>query len=282
MHRITGKTRLLGVIGWPVEHTRSPGMQAAAIEAAEVDFTYVPLPVAPERVGEAVRGLRALGFRGVNVTVPHKQAVIPFLDTLSPTAQGIGAVNTIVVEEDGTLRGENTDADGALHALEEETGTNVRGASVAVIGAGGAGRAAAFGAAQRGAARVVLLNRTADRARVIAEDLRKVFPQTRVDVPEAPTRETLADCSIFLQMTSLGMKPGDALPLDPALMPAEAVGLEAVYAPLETPWRKGCQARGMRIVDGLAMLVAQGARSFELWTGRPADTAAMRRALMED
>lgn len=282
MHRITGKTKLLGVIGWPVEHTRSPGMQAAAIESAGLNYTYVPLAVHPDRVGEAVHGLRALGFRGVNVTIPHKQAVIPFLDELSPVARAIGAVNTITVESDGRIVGDNTDADGALIALEEETGISVQGAEVAVIGAGGAGRAAAFGAAARGAARLVLLNRSRERAQEVAGDIRRAFPKATVEVPASAGEAGLERCRVFLQMTSLGMKEGDPLPLDPQLVPPEAVGLEAVYAPLETPWRQACLERGCRIVDGLAMLVGQGARAFEIWTGKPADRDAMRKALMRD
>lgn len=278
---ISGTTRLLGVIGWPVEHSRSPRMQNAALRAAGLDYAYVPLAVPPDRVGEAVRGLRALGFRGANVTIPHKIAVMEHLDELTPAARGIGAVNTITVEPDGRLLGDNTDCDGAMEAVEEAFGVTARGEEVIVIGAGGAARATAWGAAARGARRVTLVNRTLERAEALARSLALHHPGTEFRVIAAPTSEQLRGARLIFQMTSLGMKPGDPLPLDPALLPREAIALEAVYSPLQTAWMQRCRDRGIRVVDGLAMLVAQGARSFQIWTGQPADRAAMRQALSD-
>ena len=235
---ITGKTKLLGVMGWPVEHSRSPQMQAAAAESAGLNVAYVPLAVAPEKVGDAVRGLPALGFLGANVTVPHKQAVMEFLDELSPAASGIGAVNTIIVDPDsGQLRGDNTDADGAWEALREEIGVEAKDEGVAVIGAGGAARAVAWGAGARGARKVVILNRTVAKAEALAGEMARQHAGTEYIGAGLDDREALAGVRIFMQMTSLGMKEGDPLPLDPEAMPADAVGLEAVYAPLDTHWR---------------------------------------------
>lgn len=276
---ITAKTRLLGVMGWPVGHSRSPLMHAAAIAKAGIDYAYVAFPVRPENVVEAVRGLRALGFRGCNVTIPHKEAVVACIDELTPTAQRAGAVNTIVVEDDGRLVGHNTDVAGAMDAVQQETGAVAEGRHVLVLGGGGAARAAACGAAERRASKVTIVNRTVEKAQRIADEFAARFPETKFRATSEIRAHNLADVAIVLQVTSLGMKPGDPLPVDPALLPADCVALEAVYAPLETEWLKACRARGLRTVDGLAMLVAQGALSFEMWTGVPADRAAMRAAI---
>ncbi len=276
---IKGTTKLLGVMGWPIAHTKSPAMQGAAIEAAGIDYTYVPLPVAPERVGEAVRGLRALGFRGCNVTIPHKLAVMEHLDELTSAAEGIGAVNTIIVEPDGRLIGHNTDADGAFEALEDATGMSALERDIVIIGAGGAARAAAWGAGSRRARRVTIVNRTVAKAEELVAYMKDQHPATHYRALASPSAQDLAETSMVLQMTSLGMKPGDALPLDPKLIPTGAVALEAVYAPRETAWLLECRAKGLHVVDGLAMLVAQGAKSFERWTGVKADMKVMKNAL---
>jgi shikimate dehydrogenase len=270
--KITGRTRLLGVMGWPVEHSRSPAMHSAAIAAAGLDYAYVPLPVPPGRLHEAVRGLRALGFRGCNVTIPHKVAVAGMMDELTPAAKGIGAVNTILVQEpDGRLIGDNTDCEGAFDAIEDRLGVTPAGAEAAM--------ACAWGAAARGARTVRLLNRTREKAEEIARSMAAQHPGCRFDVVGPDDRSAIAASNIVLQMTSLGMKPQDPLPLDPALLGPDAVVLEAVYSPLETAWLRACRERGLRAVDGLAMLVGQGALSFEKWTGARADRNAMVAAL---
>jgi len=278
---ITAKTRLLGVMGWPVEHSKSPLMQGAALRAAGLDYAYVAMPVTPDRVEEAVRGLRALGFRGCNVTIPHKVSVLKEMDELTETAAGVGAVNTIRIEEDGRLTGHNTDADGALDAVEQETGVSAEDAHVVVIGAGGAARGSVYGAAKRGAAKITLVNRTKSRAEELTAEMQRHFPSIEFHVPQSVEADTLSDARIVLQMTSLGMKDGHPLPIDPALLPADCVALEAVYAPLQTRWKTACEERGIRTIDGLAMLVAQGALSFEYWTGVAPDREVMRRALMD-
>lgn len=279
---ITGTTRLLGVMGWPIAHTRSPRMHAAAIQAAGLDLAYVPLAVRPEALADAVRGLRALGFLGCNVTIPHKVEVARLCDDLTPAARGIGAVNTLILGADGgRLTGANTDTDGAFEAVEEETGVGVAGRSVLILGGGGTAQAVAWGAGARGAREVLLVNRTLDKAQRLADDMGAQHPATRfVAVAPDHARERVGDVAVAFQLTSLGMKPGDAFPFDPAALPPGCVVLEAVYSPLETAFLLACRARGLRVVDGLAMLVAQGARSFEMWTGVRADRAAMKRVLM--
>ncbi len=277
---INGETRLLGVMGWPVSHSRSPVMHAAAIQSAGLNYAYVPVSVHPDRVAEAVNGLRALGFRGCNVTIPHKTAIIPFMDELTPTAKGAGAVNTIVIEDDGRMVGDNTDVAGAYDAILAEKGANVEGGHVIVVGAGGAARACAWGGGDRGAARVTIVNRTVEKAVALAEEFGPVFPGTAYEAARTTTPELLANATVVLQMTSLGMKPGDSLPFDPQHLSPSAVVLEAVYAPLETELLAECRHRRISTVDGLSMLVAQGALSLEKWTGVEVDRLAMRTALL--
>lgn len=279
---ITGTTRLLGVMGWPIAHTRSPRMHAAAIRAAGLDLAYVPLPVRPDALGDAVSGLRALGFIGCNVTIPHKVEVARLCDLLTPAARGIGAVNTLIIDQaTGHITGGNTDTDGAFEAVEEETGVGVSGRSVLILGGGGTAQAVAWGAGARGAAEVLLLNRTREKAQRLADEMAPQHPATRfraVGLDEV--RASWGEVAVVFQLTSLGMKPDDPLPLDPALLPAGCVVLEAVYSPLETPFLRACRGRGLRVVDGLGMLVAQGARSFELWTRVSPNRAAMKAAVM--
>ena len=279
--RINGSTRLLGVIGWPVRHSRSPQMHAAAIEAAGLDLAYVPMEVAPERLADAIAGLRALGFLGCNVTIPHKVGVAQLADELTPAARAIGAANTLTFRPDSSIEGHNTDAEGAFEALEGDLpGFSAKGATVLVLGAGGTARGVAWGAAARGAARVLILNRTVATAQALAAEMQGLWPGREFRaLHEASQVSQLDQLDVVLQATSLGMKPADALPIDPAMLPATAAVLEAVYSPLETPFLAACRARGMRCVDGLSMLVAQGALSFERWTGIRPDRAAMRRAI---
>jgi len=278
---IKGTTRLLGVMGWPVKHSKSPQMHAAAIAGTGLDLAYVALPVDPAKVGDAVRGLPALGFLGANVTIPHKQAVMEHLDEILPAAEGIGAVNTIIVDqESGKLSGTNTDADGAWEALLEETNTNAKGKNVVVLGAGGAGRAVAWGAGARKAKRVLIVNRTRSKAEDLAADMQRQHPKTEFVAVCADDQDAFATTDIVMQTTSLGMKDGDALPLDPKFLPESAVGLEAVYAPEMTAWRAGCIERGMTIIDGFSMLVGQGAKAFEIWTRIKPDSAAMKKAIL--
>lgn len=280
---LTGRTRLVGVMGWPVSHSRSPAMHNAALQAAGLDVVYVPLPVDPANIGEAVRGLRALGFRGSNVTIPHKQTVIEYLDRLTDEAKVIGAVNTIRVEADGSMTGHNTDCYGAVGALRQDGG-EVAGRTVVILGAGGAGRAVAAGCAFAGARRVVLLNRTVERAREVVAELRAKLPDRCEWLAGGLGKDALpesiwAEVSAVFQTTSVGMNDFGEIPLDANVLPSGCHVLESVYSPLNTPFLLQCRARGLRITDGLAMLLEQGALSFEFWFGIAPDRRAMRRAL---
>jgi shikimate dehydrogenase len=250
---------LAGVLGFPVAHSRSPAMMNAAFAELGLDWRYVKLPVPPERFAETVRALPGSGYRGANVTIPHKLAARALADELSPAAAAVGAANTLSFE-DGLVLADNTDAGGLIDALGEDP----RGRSALVLGAGGAGRAAVWALREAGA-EVAVWNRTPERARALAEEM---------GVAHAERSRRAA--GILVNATSLGLR-GEDLPAELELEPAPLV-VELVYGAAPTALSRWAEAAGARVVDGLEMLVRQGARSLERWTGRPAPLDAMRRA----
>ena len=275
---LSGATRIVGVFGWPVRHTLSPPMHQAAFDALGLDWVYVPFAVRPERLAQAVGALGALGLAGVNVTIPHKEAVVGLADEVEPEARAIGAVNTLTVLDDGRLHGMNTDADGFLESLRLDGGIEPRGLTAALVGTGGAGRALAFALARGGVERLAMINRTVEKAERLAADLRAYGARCAVEVVargSAEERRTLAHSALLVNATSLGLRPGDPLPADPTPLPEAAAVFDTVYTPLETPLLKAAQARGLRTIPGLGMLARQGARSFERWTGQRPDVALM-------
>jgi len=275
MDEIDGSTRLTGVIGWPVEHSLSPAMHNAAFDRLGLNWRYLPLAVEPARLPAAVEGLRALGFAGANLTIPHKEAVLPLLDEVTPAAGAIGAVNTIAVE-DGRLIGDNTDAGGLLAALERAN-VVLQGREALILGAGGAARAAAYALLTAGA-RVSLLARTPARAWRIADDLRRAVPAGEIRAVEEPP----AVVHLLVNSTPVGMWPhADRSPLPAGLRigPATAV-FDMVYRPLQTRLLREARIAGARGVSGLDMLIYQGAAAFERWTGRPAPADIMRTACL--
>jgi shikimate dehydrogenase len=288
MIHLTGKTNLVGVIGWPVSHSVSPAMHNAAFAALGLDWCYVPLPVpvAPaDRIGEAVRGLRALGLRGANVTVPHKQAVMPHLDRLSPAAEAIGAVNTIVVEPDGSLLGDNTDAPGFVADLREH-GIDPAGKRVLVLGAGGSARAVVYGLAEAGCRSVAIANRTVDRAAQLAAEMEAHFPAVPIAAHALPAAiATLAaEADLIVNTTSLGMTPNvDTTPWDEGVpFHRGQVVYDLVYNPPQTRLLRKAADDGATAIGGLGMLIWQGAIAFERWTGQQPPVDKMRRAALDD
>ncbi|MDP6688431.1 MAG: shikimate dehydrogenase [Alphaproteobacteria bacterium] len=263
---ISGNARLAGVAGWPVAHSRSPRLHNFWLREYDIDGAYLPLAIAPQDFEQAVRMLPKLGFAGCNVTMPHKEAALLAVDQVDPAAQRIGAVNTIVVAEDGSLDGSNTDAFGFIQALHEGAPELDVGAGPAVlVGAGGAAKAIAVALLNAGAPELVVLNRTAARADALAESL-AVAGVTVGDWQERAER--LADANLLVNSTTQGMQ-GQA-PLDLALddLAPGAVVMDAVYTPLLTPLLAGAQARGNTIVDGLGMLLHQARPGFAAWFGR--------------
>lgn len=267
---ISGHTRVAGIIGWPVEHSLSPAMHNAAFRDLGLDWLYAAFPVHPDAVGPAVQGLAAAGCGGINVTIPHKHAVIEHCSSASPAVESIGAANTLVPDGDGGFRCDNTDAAGFLRALDEAAPVDLDGANALVIGAGGAGKAVAWALRSRGA-RVLSSNRSPGRAATLG-----------VEVPFTPAAldEACRDVAVVVNATSLGLDGGPVpseLPMA-GLGPEHAV-VDVVYRPGGTPWLEAAAARGARTVDGLGMLLHQGADAFEQWTEHTAPVAVMRAAL---
>jgi len=280
--RIDGHTKLAFVLGYPVEHSLSPAMHQAAFAAAGLNAAYLPWAVAPNRLPEAVHGLRAMeNLLGANVTVPHKEAIIPLLDGLTPEAEAVGAVNTLLPRE-GKLLGDNTDSAGFLAALHENFGGEVRGLTAAILGAGGAARAVAMGLARAGARRLFLLNRNVDRANRLASVVAAYHPDCQVTAQ--PLHRTwkiteVTEIRLLVNTTSAGLQPSDHPLFDYASLSAPITVFDLIYNPPETPLLRKARARGCVAGNGLAMLVYQGVLAFELWTGKPAPVQAMRDAL---
>ena len=278
--KLTGKTAVYGIIGHPVKHSLSPLMQTAAFKALGIDAVYVPFDVDPENLGEAVNGLRALNVKGFNVTVPHKEGVIEYLDFLDEDAEFLGAVNT-VKNEDGQLIGYNTDADGFLQSLIEE-GIELEGKRITMFGAGGAARAVGYAVLKGGAKFLNVVNRSFSKGKAVGELLGKrgnvlVFP-----LKETTVATLLKDADIVINTTSVGMKPDDPPLFDYSLIPEGITVVDIIYNPAETPLLKAAKEKGCKIVNGLGMLIHQGAIAFKIWTGKEAPVEVMRRIVEEE
>ncbi|NNU83055.1 shikimate dehydrogenase [Geobacillus sp. BMUD] len=270
--------KVYGLLGFPVEHSLSPLMHNEAFACLGIPARYHLFSVEPGQVGAAIAGVRALGIAGVNVTIPHKMAVIPFLDEIDDHARRIGAVNTIV-NRGGRLIGYNTDGPGYVRALEEEMNVQFDGKRILVIGAGGGARGVYFSLLQTGALRIDVANRTMEKAeRLIREgDERR---STHLSLAEAETR--LAEYDILINTTSVGMHPQeDEQPLSLERLRPGTVVSDIIYNPLETKWLKEAKARGARTQNGIGMLVYQGALAFEKWTGQWPDVKRMKQLVME-
>ena len=275
--RPTGAARVAGIMGWPVRHSRSPAIHGHWLERYGIDGAYVPFNVPPERVGDAVRALAILGFAGTNLTLPHKETVLPHLDDIDPVARRIGAVNTVTVREDGALLGGNTDAFGFLEHLRAEVPGWSPGVA-AVLGAGGAARAVVAALVDAGAAEIRLANRTLERSeRLAAEIGGPVIP-----VSWDHRCESLEGADLLVNTTNLGMEGQSALGITLAGLRSDAVVYDIVYVPLETELLASARRAGLAAVDGLGMLLHQARPGFAAWFGRePEVNAELRRAVME-
>jgi shikimate dehydrogenase len=271
----TGHTRLAGVIGWPVSHSLSPRIHGFWLKELGIDGAYVPFPVKPGAVEEAITGLVALGIAGANVTVPHKEAVIPVMDELDQTARRLGAVNTIVVDPGGRLIGRNSDGYGFLENLYANAPDwSAKLGPATVLGAGGAARAIVGALLDAGAPEIRLVNRTRSRAESIAED----FGDKRVIAGDWTAMAIhLESATLLVNTTSLGMKGQPPLEIDLSSLPSDAVVNDIVYVPLETELLKSAKARGNPTVDGVGMLLHQARLGFTAWFGgEPLVTDALR------
>ncbi len=276
---ISGKTRVCGVIGDPIDHTMSPVMHNAAFSKLGIDYVYLPFRVKKDDLGQAIAGARALNLAGLNVTIPHKVAVSSFLDELDPIAKRIGAVNTIV-NDNGALRGYNTDATGFLQALLDK-GIKPEGKKVVVLGAGGASRGISFILAESGA-NLVILNRQVEIewAEKLAREISRSFKKetAALELNDANLAEALEGTDILVNTTSVGMSPDiNKTPVPTRLLKSTPVVFDIVYNPIQTRLLREAQAAGASTISGLDMLAWQGALAFEKWTGLKAPLELMKK-----
>jgi shikimate dehydrogenase len=278
---IRGTTQVFGILGHPVEHSLSPVMQNAAFRALGMDAVYVPFAVAPDRLAEAIAGLRGLGVCGVNVTIPHKEKIMPFLDEIDRKARIIGAVNT-VVNRDGRLIGYNTDETGLIKSLARDLDFHPKGRRVLLLGAGGASRAALVALAEMGARWIGIANRTRKKAEDLVDSFRDIFTGTDfavVGLDQSELAEVCPSVDLVLNGSAIGMK-GEVFEQIPwACLGGSTVIYDIVYRRPVTPLVATARELGYRAADGLGMLIAQGEDAFRIWTGQPSPEGVMGEAI---
>ncbi len=271
---ISGTTQVVAIFGHPVEHTLSPAMHNCAFRELGLDFCYIALDVHPSELRTAVEGVRAMGFAGLNLTVPHKEAIMPMLDKVDPEASFIGAVNT-VVNSGGKLSGYNTDGRGFMRSLEEE-GIEVKGRKVLLVGAGGAARAVSWYLSEEGA-ELSIYNRTPEKAQTLVNDLAINF-EKNVSIAEE-LDASLAEADLVINSTSLGLSPEDDLPFEPSRLKSGAAVVDLIYH--DTPLLQQAREGGHQALNGLGMLLWQGVLAFELWTGQEPPHEHMREVIFK-
>lgn len=272
---ISGKTKVTGLFGYPVEHSLSPAMHNAAFEHLNLDYCYVTFSVRPDLLGDAVKAIRALSLSGVNVTVPHKENVIPFLDEISEESSFIGAVNTIK-NDNGKLTGYNTDGKGFMQSLSE-TGIDIRGKKILIVGAGGASRAIGYYLCKE-ASEVHLFDVDDKKANSLKEHLNKLkWNVSLAGARSVKDKDFFSGIDIIINATPLGLKPDDPMPVDITLIKNSHVVCDLIYK--ETPLLREANKIGCKTMDGLGMLLWQGVFAFEIWTGIIPPVEVMRQAI---
>ncbi len=280
--RITGKTKVTGIIGWPVNHSLSPVMHNAAFEYLDLDYCYVPFAVKKASLDIAFRAISILHIVGLNVTIPYKESVLPYLSEISTEAKIIGAVNTIKVVDD-RLIGYNTDGIGFTAALKE-VGYPLRDLRLLILGAGGAARAVVFQSAADGAGEIIIANRTVNKAMAIKKQIENYFSSARIKAIGISADELKNDVDrvdIVVNTTSLGLKMEDPLPIPKELMRPGLFICDLIYNPPETALIKYAKESGNHCINGLGMLLHQGAASFRIWTEVESPVEVMRQALVD-
>ncbi|MEI8121488.1 MAG: shikimate dehydrogenase [bacterium] len=281
MKGLSGQTQPFAVLGHPIGHTLSPVMHNAAFEALEWDAIYLAFDVAPDRLLDVIPVMKAMGFRGVNLTVPLKEVAFKGMPDLDDSARRLGAVNTIEFTTTG-LRGHNTDGKGFLMALREAFDFSVTDRELFVLGCGGAGRAIAITAAGEGAKRLILADIDSDRCRAIARDIATLTPATQVELAGTSPLEWMKltrRADLIVQATPVGMKADDVCPLTPAAFRPGQLAFDLVYNRPTTCFTAAAIQGGAKSANGLGMLLHQGAEAFTIWTGKPAAVEVMRKAL---
>ena len=279
MH-IDGNTRMVGIIGSPLDHTLSPTIHNAAFDYMGLNWCYVPMPVKEGCLKEAVEGLKALRFIGVNVTMPFKAEVLPLLDEVAMFAESVGAVNTILLDK-GRLIGYNTDGRGFYTALVRDLGYDVEGRKVLIMGAGGASRSVTVSLALAGCASIVIVNRSPEKSRQLAEIVRKSAPGIEITwlSPNENYDLVVAESDVIINATPLTNFHGSALRVPVAMLNRSQVVCDLNYSVYQPPFLQEAEARGAQVMDGKGMLLYQAAAAFEIWTGLDAPVEVMRVAL---
>ena len=281
--KIDGKTKIVGLFGYPVRHTLSPVFQNAAFQSKKLNYAYLPFEVAPKELILALKSLPALGIAGINVTIPHKESVVPYLSGTSNEAMIVGAVNTISVVN-GKLLGYNTDGYGFVAALKENLKTTLKGKKVMLLGGGGGARSVAAKSILEGAKKVYIGDIVKEKVAKLISDLKKVFPSAEINsynMKENEIKEVLGEVDILINATPVGMKKEDPLLVNPEWLGKGLLVFDLIYNPFETKLLKTAKKMGCRCCNGLDMLIHQGARSFEIWTGKKAPVKVMKNALQE-
>ncbi len=278
---ISAQTQVFAVLGHPIGHSLSPAMHNPTLQAMGLNAVYLAFDTPPEQLMDTLRIFGKRGFCGTNLTIPLKEVAFQNMDRLAESAELSGSVNTVVFHEDGSLEGHSTDGYGLSQALKEAFAKGFEGEDVMVLGCGGAGRAAALQAAADGAASITLANRTGSRAEVLSEELHKRFPDLQLKCCPSwpPSVDETQSCSILLQSTSQGMKDGDETLLQKEHFKSGQCLLDMTYVKKVTPIMKVADEAGAEAVNGLGMLLHQGVRSLEIWTGRSVPVEVMRAAL---
>jgi len=272
--------KIYGLLGYPVRHSLSPAMHAAAFKKLKLNGIYLLFEARRENFTATLKKLKLMGVSGFNVTVPYKEEIVPHLDKLDESAARVGAVNT-VLNKGGKLTGYNTDGRGFIRSLRSDLGFRVKGKNIFIVGAGGAARAIGFSLAQEKARTVTFYDVIPERAAKLAGDIGKTFPSVRVSsVDSCVCSYSFAD--LIVNASSCGMKMSDPLPVDPKLLSRKALVYDIIYSPAPTKFIRSARAAGIKGVNGEGMLLGQGALAFRIWTGRNAPQDVMRRALRID
>ncbi|MBY9013220.1 MAG: shikimate dehydrogenase [Candidatus Lokiarchaeota archaeon] len=278
---ISGKTKICGVIGNPIQHTLSPTIQNAAFNHLNLDFIFLAFKVRPAELEMAIQGMRSLGIHGLNVTMPHKNKVINYLDEIDSTVESLNSANTIVNKK-GRLLGFSTDGIGAVKALQEN-GVDLSSSKVVLLGAGGAGRAIAFSIADK-VKDLIVLNRDIKKVKNLELDLKLKFDKNihYETLSQDSIQKNLRSSDLLINATNVGMGPNSKLSIvDPKLLKSDLTVMDIVYNPLETKLLSDAKIVGAKTINGLEMLIYQGAASFELWTGRKAPIEIMKLATLK-
>ncbi len=281
---IDSRTRILGLIGHPLGHSLSPHLHNYYLNKIELNYVYLAFDIKPGELKVALKGLKALNFRGANITIPYKEDIIDYLDEIDDMAAKIGAVNT-VVNEKGKLYGYNTDAPGFIQMLEDEGGFEIKGKRVLIIGAGGASRAVGFALCQSGIEEITLLNRTKEKAKLLVQIWKKYYPEVKFEYMELKScdlTEIVPGINLIVDTTPVGMSPKiDVEPVIPAeYLHSEHFVVDLVYNPLETTLIKAARSKGARTLNGLGMLLYQGIEAFKLWTGYKPEAGEIGRNIL--